>query len=461
MSLQIAIGTAIVILLAIPAASAQERQITFTPKNHNLDNNDNFSSDGRFLCYDTREMYGPGIGNSRTVEKVAIDTGEETVLYAPRESVTGDEAAPGAGAASYCPVADKVAFIHGPFIEEVAERGYYAKHNRRGMEVQADGSGRYGWIDVRDVTKTRDTIPGAHRGGTHRHEYTLDGKRIGFTYDDWLLPQYDRTVGYMEPRAEAPAGASHYFAVLVPVVPRGTSKAGEIEMAQGDSWIGRHGLMRAFIGKVRAEDGVAYEQSLFAVNVPADVDITSADSGSATRYPGPPRGVSIRRLTHTYAEGTLRGTLDGDRIAYYAKADDGTRQVFVIPSDGSDQAASPEKRPAQVTHFPDGAGPGLRWHPSGNTVFCTSGNGIAAMCVQPGPRFGKSVFLVPSDDGPVRIALVCAPDGKRLAFNKAVPTNDKRGNRVYNFDESDCVQVFLIDVPDVDNDGIPDAITQK
>ncbi|MEK7793639.1 MAG: DUF3748 domain-containing protein, partial [Candidatus Hydrogenedentota bacterium] len=93
------------ILIAVAASSipmhAEELQITFTPKNHNLDNNDNFSPDGRFLCYDTREMLGPGIENSQSVEKVENATGEETVLYAPAKTIIGAQAAPGVGAASY------------------------------------------------------------------------------------------------------------------------------------------------------------------------------------------------------------------------------------------------------------------------------------------------------------------------------------------------------------------------
>src|SRR5689334_70660 len=73
---------------------SKERQLTFSPKNHELDNNDNFSVDLRFLCYDTREVFGPGIDRSRSIEKVEIATGTETVLYAPPFS-TNDQAAPG------------------------------------------------------------------------------------------------------------------------------------------------------------------------------------------------------------------------------------------------------------------------------------------------------------------------------------------------------------------------------
>lgn len=463
------IGLAILVLIAVEAPSGSqpagesvavsvyyqaERQVTFSPKNHDLDNNDNFSRDSRFLCYDTRGTVGPGIENGQTVEKVEIATGIETVLYKPSASVTGEKAAPGVGAASFSPVDNKVVFIHGPPLDEVAERGYYGKPNRNGVEVVADGSGEFVWLDKRDTATTRDTTPGAHRGGTHRHEYTLDGRRIGFTYDDALLPQYDRTVGYMEEHRDAPAGATHYFALLVPVVPKGTAKPGEIERAWGDSWVGAKGLMRAFIGKVRAADGVSYEESLFVVDVPADVDITTSDSGSAIRFPNRPEGVSVRRLTHTYAEGVVRGSVKGDRIAYYGLDEAGRKQVFIIPSDGSDRHENPGKRPVQATRFQHGAGPGLRWHPSGNAIACVSNNGVAVTCVKPGPGFGKTMFLTAQGDEPERINLVWSPDGKLLAFNKRVPTTDENGKRAYAYDEQDFLQIFLVDYPDQDGDGI-------
>jgi hypothetical protein len=201
--------------------------------------------------------------------------------------------------------------------------------------------------------------------------------------------------------------------------------------------------MRAFIGKVREPDG-SYQESLFVVDMPADVDITTADSGSATRFPTPPKGVTIRRLTHTRAEGIVRGTIAGDRIAYYGEAEDGTRQVFVIPSDGSDKAPDLAKRPVQVTHLPKGAGPGLRWHPSGDAVVCTSDRGIVAVCVKPGPDFGKAVVLTPHGDGTPRDQLVFSPDGALLAYNKIVETKDAAGKVVKNYRGQDLCQIFLL-----------------
>ena len=456
---------AVVIGLA-PPSTAGERQLTFTPKNHDLDNNDNFSPDGRFLCYDTREMVGPGIDNGLTIELVEIATGEESLLYTPAVKVTGDRPAPGVGAVSFSGTENKVAFIHGPLVSQLPERGPYGKPNRQGAEIITDGTapkapqGGYemNWLDRRDIATDRDTIAGAHRGGTHRHEYTLDGKRIGFTYNDFLMPEYGRTVGYMAPHPKAPEGASHYFANLVPIVVEGTAKPGEIEKAEKDSWVGRQGLLRAFVGTVRNPDGKTYEDSLFMIEIPADVDITTADSGSATRFPTPPKGTSIRRMTHTWAKGTIRGSFDGKQVAYYAKGPDDTIQVFVIPSDGSDKSSDPEKQPKQATFLPEGSEDGLRWHPSGNTIFSMSNGGIVATCVKPGGMFGKSVFLTGQDDGPERIKLTSSQDGTMLAYNRAVPTKGENGEIVKAWTGNDVLQIFLVDFPDADNDGVIDGL---
>src|SRR5690554_2717434 len=167
-----------------------ERQISYSAKNHALDNNDNFSPDDRFLCYDTRgTVFNENLANSKSIEKIEIATGHETILWEP-ESVTGEEAAPGVAAVSWHPSDDKVVFIHGPMPDEVVSRGYYGIRNRTGVEVSADGKGVVAKIDCRDVSASQPATPGAQRGGTHRHEYSRNGKRIGFTYDDYLLPQF-------------------------------------------------------------------------------------------------------------------------------------------------------------------------------------------------------------------------------------------------------------------------------
>ena len=57
-------------------STIKEKQITFTLKNHALDNNDNFSVDDKFLCYDTRStVFNGNLANSKSIEKVEIATG--------------------------------------------------------------------------------------------------------------------------------------------------------------------------------------------------------------------------------------------------------------------------------------------------------------------------------------------------------------------------------------------------
>jgi len=429
--------------LVVVNSAAAERQVTYSSKNHNLDDNDNFSSDGRYLCYDTRGTVGSGIGNGQTIEMAEVATGIETVLYAP-ESVTGEDCAPGVGAVSFSPVAREVIFIHGPPLDTVDTRGYYGKSNRSGAKITAEPGqqGKLAWLDHRDTATSRPTLPGAQRGGTHRHEYTLDGNRIGCTYDDALLPDYGRTIAYMEPRPDAPDDATQWFAVLVKTVPMADSRPGDLVKASGDSWVGRDGRMRAFIGRTPVDGGGVLD-SLYVVDVPVSVDITTADAGSATEFPSPPKGVQVRRLTHTPAKGTVRASHDGKRIAYYAPADDGTMQIFVIASDGSDKDPDPAKQPVQVTRFEKGVSSGMRWHPSGDHLFCTADGGIAAVCMQAGARFGETRFITPHDDGNMRKDLVVSPDGSLAAYTIEVPTFSAEGERTYTYEGSDFVQLFV------------------
>ena len=352
-------------MLAAMAAVAGERQLTSSARVHALDNNDNFRFDDRFLCFDTR---------GTEIWKVDVRTGEETVVYAK---------GPKALAASYHWTKDEIAFIHGPY------EGDYGKTNRRGAAV--DGKGVLRFLDVRDV-KHAVTPAGAHRGGTHRHEYSLDGKRIGFTYDDHLLPSYGRTVGMV---------MDGKFAVLVPVVPEAAARAGELVMASGDSWVGREGLMRAFVGRVKEADG-SYRNSLFVADVPADVDMSTAFAGDLQRFPGPPRGVRVRRLTDTEVSGVVRGSRDGKWIAFVSVGEDGTRQVFVIGSGGG--AAR------QVTRVPGGVSGGARWHPTDRYLAVSTGRGIAVSEL----ATGKLTYLTEKGGE----GLVWSNDGKTLAFNR-------------------------------------------
>lgn len=401
----------------------KERQITFTEKNHALDNNDNFSPDDKFLCYDTRGMvYNDNLANCKSIEKVEIENGTETVIWKP-ESITGEDAAPGVAAVSYHPVENKVVFIHGPFLNEVKERGYYDICNRNGVEVSADGKQTMVKIDMRDVATNKPTTKGAQRGGTHRHEYSRNGKRIGFTYDDFLNQDYDRTIGYMEANDLAPEGYTHYFSILLKPAKKGESKPGEIEKAYGDSWVDSIGSKRAFIGKVRAQNGTDYETSLFVAEIPDSVDITTVFSGNNIEYPTPPKGIKICRLTHgKRVDGIVRGSNDEKNIAYLSLDTNNVKQVFVIPVDGSDIDTNINKQPKQVTSF-DSDASFIRWHPSNNWLFSISRGNIAATYVGEGDTFGKTFFL--TNDNLKREQLVVSHSGNIIAYVIDLPSKNQ------------------------------------
>ena len=422
-----------------------EHQITFNAKTHALDNNDNFSPDGKYLCYDTRYMvFNTNLANSKSIEKVEIASGKETVLWQPN-SVSGENGAPGVAAVSYHPSENKVIFIHGPQLEEVEERGYYDIRNRTGAMVSAGGDGYFSKVDMRDVATERPTISGAQRGGTHRHEFSRNGKRIGFTYDDFLQQEYDRTIGFMEADGDAPDGYGYYFAVLLKPAKKGASKPGEIEKAYGDSWVDSLGSKRAFIGKVRAQNGVDYESSLFIAEIPKDVDITSAYAGDADSYPEPPKGIKIKRLTHTTTdEGIVRGSYDGKRIAYLSKDDQGILQVYLIPVDGSDKAEDPKKRPVQVTNYSADAG-FVRWHPTDDWLFSVSEGKIYAHDVGDSANLGNPILLTMTDLK--REALVVSHDGRLLAYNVKIP-NTEVSRMIDGKDDNEYYQIFILELDD-------------
>lgn len=408
-----------------------ERQVSFTAQNHDLDNNDNFSPDGKFLCYDTRgTVYNDNLANCKSIEKIEIETGKETILWSP-EYVTGEEAAPGVAAVSWHPKEDKVIFIHGPLLDEVEERGYYGIRNRTGVEVSGDGLGTVTKVDMRDHATNRPTIAGAQRGGTHRHEYTRNGNRIGFTYDDIIQQNLDRTIGYMEPNPAAPEGYTHYFAVLLKTVEKGKSKAGEIEKAYADSWVDSDGTMRAFIGDVRAKNGVDYENALFVADIPEGTDITTAFSGNNLEYPEPPKGIKIRRLTNKgKAAGIVRGSFDGKKIGYLSEDENGVMQIAVIPANGSDLAEDESLRPVVLTNFKSDASR-VRWHPSNRWIFTlVDGNVMATNVTEK-----RSVKL--TDDNQLRDELVLSPDGNTLAYTIVVPEKDS---------DKKFRQIFVLDI---------------
>jgi hypothetical protein len=167
---------------------SEEKQITHDlTYNHDLDNNDNFSPDGKWLVYDTRTEEG-GIAASARIERVNIETGEKQVLFDIKNNQIWG---PGAGAVSYSSKDNAVVFIHG--LTNSTEDNPYQQWRRTGVIIHDSRPNEPIYMDARDVTFP--FTPGALRGGTHRHEWSGDGEWIGFTYNDAILKALEDATG--------------------------------------------------------------------------------------------------------------------------------------------------------------------------------------------------------------------------------------------------------------------------
>jgi WD40 repeat protein len=196
--------------------------------------------------------------------------------------------------------------------------------------------------------------------------------------------------------------------------------------------------MRAFIGKVRAENGVDYHTDLFIADIPLDVDVTSSHSGTQDQYPEPPEGITIRRLTHSMnVSGIVRGSPNGGQVAFAAPDDNGTDQLYII------QAVESEEQPIRVTSSNSQVS-SIRWHPPGEWVFCISDGNVFVTYVGAGDNFGKTIKF--SDDQLVRDQLVVSPDGNMLAYIVPVPTKDAFGKLVKDAAGKDFRQIFIMEL---------------
>jgi len=420
-----------------------EKQLTFdSTKNHDLDNNDNFSPDGKWLVYDTRTDSG-GIGGNSSIERVNTETGETEVLYHLPDN---RDFGPGVGAVSYHPAAEKVIFIHG--LPGCTAENPYQQWRRTGVVVSCDNPNLPQFLDSRDVTFP--FTPGALRGGTHRHEWSRDGRWVGYTYNDAIMKALEdstgvkwnlRTIAVSSPRHPvAPiAGAGQeniqgewFSAVVVRVVPNPAPGSDEISHAASDSWVGAAGYLkpdgtrqvaRAFIGKIQRKDGVPVDE-LFIVDIPDSINVPGEYGpleGTPTSFPMPPKGTVQRRLTYTAetahpgCSGVVRSSFDGKYLAYLAKDSAGIQQVFLMSPLGGE--------PRQLTRHTSEVQSGVRWSPDHQSVLYVWDNSIVLCQVSDRP-FEERFRRVTARTAEAPTNLVWSNDGKMIAFNRNVPVAD-------------------------------------
>lgn len=416
-----------------------EKQITNDATyHHDLDNNDNFSPDNAWLVYDTRTDEG-GIAASARIEKVNVSTGEKKVVYEiPNNQAWG----PGAGAVSYSPVNNAVVFIHG--LPSVTEANPYQQWRRTGVIIDENLAGKRIFMDARDITPPY--TKGALRGGTHRHEWSGNGKWIGYTYNDAVMKALEdstgekhnlRTIGVskkinpvvLEKDANGENVSGEWYSVLVvKVTPTPKPGSDQISHAAGDSWVGTNGYMsadgnrqvaRAFIGSVKDKTGKSVDE-VFIVDIPEAIDVAGESGpleGTATMMPMPPKGTVQRRLTFTAngnqpgCVGIVRSSPDGQSLAFLAKDEKKTLQIFTISPDGSHLT--------QLTNHTSNVEGYLRWHPSGKSLYYVW-NGSIVNCETGNEAFDKRHKVLTERTVPSPTNIVISHDGKTIAFNRLI-----------------------------------------
>ncbi|WP_229215148.1 DUF3748 domain-containing protein [Dyadobacter bucti] len=450
----------LILFLFMPMLSCQkeadtnEKQITNDLNyHHDLDNNDNFSPDGKWLVYDTRTDDG-GIAASAKIEKVNIETGEKNILF---EIKNNEIWGPGAGAVSYSPKENAVVFIHG--LATSTRENPYQQWRRTGVIIEDSNPGVPVYMDARDVTFP--FTPGALRGGTHRHEWSGDGQWIGYTYNDAILKALEdstgqkknlRTIGvsrkikpvHVDQNSENISG-EWFSALVVRTVPEPAPGTDEISHAASDSWVGANGyvhknghrqIARAFLGTVKDKNGKEVTE-VFIVDIPDDITKAGENGpleGTATDFPMPPKGTVQRRLTFTAdaaypgCTGIVRSSPDGSSLAFFAKDQNGIGQVFTISPNGG--------QPAQLTqHDADPSG-NIRWHPDGKHVSYVF-KGSIVLCATGNAPFEERLRILTKPTTPAPTNTVWSPDGTKIAFNRLVKA-ENGGNA--------SQQIFVVDV---------------
>jgi len=416
-------------------------------KNHDLDNNDNFSPDGKWLVYDTRDEV-TAIAGCSSIERVNIETGKTEVLYEIKDN---HDYGPGVGAVSYNPVGKEVIFIHG--IPACTSENPYQQWRRTGVIICDNQPNVPVNMDARDVILPYTA--GALRGGTHRHEWSRDGNWIGFTYNDAIMKRLEDSTGVKwNLRTIAVSNRQHPFkvkddeageningdwfsAVVVRVVPDPAPGSDEISNAASDSWIGSSGyrkadgtfqIARAFLGKVHSRSGNSVDE-LYVVEIPDSLNVPGESGpleGTPTSFPMPPKGTLQRRITHT-AESkypgcsqVVRSSSDGSYISWCSHDKNGIQQIFIVSPEGGN--------PIQVTEHSSGVQSGARWSPDNKSIAYVWDNSIV-ICDISGDAFEKRYKRLTERTEDVPLNHVWSYDGNTIAFNRYVYTADKKGKK--------------------------------
>lgn len=394
------------------------KQITFTPRNHQLTNLNTWTPDSNWLVFDVRPSGASFTGE--TIERVNVHTGELEVIYRATQGAH-------VGVVTVHPKSEKYVFIHGP--ENPDETWDYNFHHRRGVIVlQAEVTN----LDAMDITAPY--TPGALRGGSHVHVFSPSGEFVSFTYNDHVLhersPALDlRNVGVAAPYGPVSVSTQHpreysgsRWCVLVSqTTPAPKPGSDEINRAYEEGWVGDSTL--AFIGDTLSVTGEKVPE-LFIVDLPQNESGWKQPGdapleGTEATMPAPPSGIHQRRLTFTHERAFpglvnqprhwVRSNPQASEIAFLMRDNHGVVQLWLIPPQGGE--------PRQLTRCATSIQSAFNWHPSGKWLGFVLENRIACCDAQT----GEIDFLTDRHGNPPSAdAVVFSPDGRRIAWMEDV-----------------------------------------
>ena len=394
------------------------KQITFTPRNHQLTNLNTWTPDSNWLVFDVRPSGASFTGE--TIERVNVHTGELEVIYRATQGAH-------VGVVTVHPKSEKYVFIHGP--ENPDETWDYDFHHRRGVIVsQAEVTN----LDAMDITAPY--TPGALRGGSHVHVFSPSGEFVSFTYNDHVLhersPALDlRNVGVAAPYGPVSVSTQHpreysgsRWCVLVSqTTPAPKPGSDEINRAYEEGWVGDSTL--AFIGDTLSVTGEKVPE-LFIVDLPQNESGWKQPGdapleGTEATMPAPPSGIHQRRLTFTHERAFpglvnqprhwVRSNPQASEIAFLMRDNHGVVQLWLIPPQGGE--------PRQLTRCATSIQSAFNWHPSGKWLGFVLENRIACCDAQT----GEIDFLTDRHGNPPSAdAVVFSPDGRRVAWMEDV-----------------------------------------
>ena len=454
-----------------------ERQVTCAAHGHMLTNTAVWSSDSRWIVYDTRSSPDGSVFDGTRIERVEVDSGRIELLYESRNGAC-------CGVVTASPVDDRVVFILGP--EHPTADWQYGPAHRQGVVVRMSRPGTIELLDARDLVPP--FTAGALRGGSHVHVYSPDGRLVSFTYEDAVLDASpEPRAGQAVPREKNLRGIgvsvcgkpvqvprthprNHDGTAFTVLVTRLTDEpapdSDEIAKAFEEAWVGTHGYLRpdgtrqryalAFQGHVVVRDaafgGRRTISEVFVCHLPDDLDeLTVAGepplAGTPTSRPSPPSGVLQRRVTftadrsHPGIDGPrhwLRSSPEGSRIAFLMRDDLGIVQLFTVSPNGG--------RPVQVTRDEWHVASSFSWSPDGRRIAYVADGSVFVVDVASGVSTRLTDRTIAASPRPE--ACVFSPDGRRITFMRHMPVPLPAGGPQPGDPAAAAHnQIFVVDVP--------------